>query len=200
MRSQHKNEVEVRTDTITSLLHCATQRSLRSYSLYFAVRSLTQCVPKAYFLSVIMILQSYHALYSKLHSLTRSKPSMSFDFHLASKGPCKRTQQVTTLLRVVGGFWPTMLRPFAYATNTNIVVVPCKRTQHVGPNNVACCWPTMLRPFAWDLLNTNFWIMCSAPCKRTQHVGAISPNIVEIVLADVGFRQGVETITTCWAR
>ena len=30
---------------------------------------------------------------------------------------------------------------------TNIVVVPCKRTQHVGPNNIACCWPTMLHPF-----------------------------------------------------
>ena len=27
-------------------------------------------------------------------------------------------------------------------TNANIVVVPCKRTQHVGPSNVACCWPT----------------------------------------------------------
>ena len=34
-----------------------------------------------------------------------------------------------------------------YATSANIVV-PCKRTQHVGPNNVTCCWPTMLRSFA----------------------------------------------------
>ena len=34
-----------------------------------------------------------------------------------------------------------------YATSANIVVVPCKRTQNVGPNNVVCCWPTMLRPF-----------------------------------------------------
>ena len=24
-------------------------------------------------------------------------------------------------------------------TSAKIVVVPCKRTQHVGPNNVACC-------------------------------------------------------------
>ena len=38
-----------------------------------------------------------------------------------------------------------------YATSANIVVVPCKRTQHVGPNNVACCWPTMLCLFAWAL-------------------------------------------------
>ena len=38
-----------------------------------------------------------------------------------------------------------------YATSANIVMVPCKRTQHVGPNNVACCWPTMLRPFGWTL-------------------------------------------------
>ena len=36
-------------------------------------------------------------------------------------------------------------------TSANVVVVPCKGTQHVGPNNVACCWPTMLRPFAWAL-------------------------------------------------
>ena len=35
-----------------------------------------------------------------------------------------------------------------YATSANIVVVPCKRTQRVGPNNAACCRPTMLRPFA----------------------------------------------------
>ena len=47
---------------------------------------------------------------------------------------------------------PTMLRPFACTglkgpKSANIVVVPCKRTQDVGPNNVAC-WPTMLRPFA----------------------------------------------------
>ena len=34
-------------------------------------------------------------------------------------------------------------------TSSNIVMVPCKRTQHVEPNNVACCWPTMLRPFAF---------------------------------------------------
>ena len=34
-------------------------------------------------------------------------------------------------------------------TSANIVVVPYKRTQHVGPNNVAYRWPTMLRPFAW---------------------------------------------------
>ena len=36
-----------------------------------------------------------------------------------------------------------------YVTSANIVVVPCKRTQHVGPDNVASSWPTMLRPFAW---------------------------------------------------
>ena len=31
------------------------------------------------------------------------------------------------------------------ATTHNMV---CKRSQHVGPNNVASCWPTMLRAFA----------------------------------------------------
>ena len=28
----------------------------------------------------------------------------------------------------------------------------CKRSQHVGPNNVASCWPTMLRVFARALI------------------------------------------------
>ena len=31
------------------------------------------------------------------------------------------------------------------ATTHNLV---CKRSQHVGPNNVVSCWPTMLRAFA----------------------------------------------------
>ena len=63
-----------------------------------------------------------------------------------------------TMLRVVGQqccvrlHGPKSLTSFKlYATSANIVVIPCKRTQHVGPNNVACCWPTMLRPFAWAL-------------------------------------------------
>ena len=40
------------------------------------------------------------------------------------------------------------------ATTHNMV---CKRSQHVGPNNVASCWPTMLRAFAraFRLLKTN---------------------------------------------
>ena len=76
-------------------------------------------------------------------------------------GPCKRTQQVTTLLRVVGVFGqqccvrlhgPKSLTGFKlYVTSANIVVIPCKRTQRVRPNSVECCWPTMLRPFAWAL-------------------------------------------------
>ena len=49
--------------------------------------------------------------------------------------------------------WPKRLTGFKlYATSANIVV-PCKRTQHVGLYNVACCWPTMLPPFAWALNN-----------------------------------------------
>ena len=35
--------------------------------------------------------------------------------------------------------------------SANIDVAPCKRTQYLGPNNVACSWPTMLCPFAWAL-------------------------------------------------
>ena len=55
-------------------------------------------------------------------------------------------QQVTTLLRVVGGFWPTMLRPFAWVSKSDrfqTIRNKCqhyygsigKRTQNVGPNN-----------------------------------------------------------------
>ena len=62
---------------------------------------------------------------------------------------------VLTLLGVFGEqccirlYGPKSLTDFKlYATSANIVVVPCKRTQHVGPNNVACYWSTMLRPFA----------------------------------------------------
>ena len=77
--------------------------------------------------------------------------------------PCKRTQQVTTLLGVVGQqccvrlHGPKSLTVFKlYAASANIVVVPCKRTQqvttlYVGPNNVGCYWSTMLGPFAWAL-------------------------------------------------
>ena len=71
---------------------------------------------------------------------------------------CNKSQHCCVLLRVFGQqccVWvrlqgPKSLTGFKlYATSANIVVVPCKRMQHVGPNNVACCWPTMLRPFAW---------------------------------------------------
>ena len=39
--------------------------------------------------------------------------------------------------------WPVSNYTQQVPTSANIVVVPCKRTQHVGPNNVACCWPTI---------------------------------------------------------
>ena len=51
----------------------------------------------------------------RIQFLKRCDSKMPFLHRLVFKGPCKRTQQVTTLLRVVGGFWPTMLRPFAWA-------------------------------------------------------------------------------------
>ena len=47
--------------------------------------------------------------------------------------------------------WPVSNYVQQVPTSANIVVVPCKGTQHVGPNNVACCWPTMLSPFAGPL-------------------------------------------------
>ena len=73
---------------------------------------------------------------------------------------CNKSQHCCVLLRVFGQQCcvcvrlemqgPKSLTGFKlYATSANIVVVPCKRMQHVGPNNVACCWPTMSRPFPW---------------------------------------------------
>ena len=58
-----------------------------------------------------------------------------------------------------------------YATSANIVVVPCKRTQPVGRNNVGCCWPTMLRPFAWALTLRGFSVSCYKQIIRVN-----SPN------------------------
>ena len=68
--------------------------------------------------------------------------------------PTTRNSVVTCCVRLHG---PKSLTGFKLcATSVNIVVVPCKRMQHVGPNNVACCWPTMLRSFAWALSNAAF--------------------------------------------
>ena len=55
------------------------------------------------------------------------------------------------LLRLVATCWmkfetgQTSNKSQQHATTHNMV---CKRSQHVGPNNVASCWPTMLRAFA----------------------------------------------------
>ena len=48
--------------------------------------------------------------------------------------------------------WPVSNYTQQVPTSADIVEVPCKRTQHVGPNNVGCCWPRMLRPFAWAFI------------------------------------------------
>ena len=58
------------------------------------------------------------------------------------KGPCKRTQQVTTLLRVVGGFWPTMLRPFAWAQKFDRFQTIRNKCQH-------CCGSTQTDATCW---------------------------------------------------
>ena len=84
------------------------------------------------------------------------------------KGPCKRTQQVTTLLRVVGQqrcvrlHWPKSLTGLKlHATS---VAVPCKQTQHVRTNNVERCWPTMLRSFAWALTASRISLFTKVKC------------------------------------
>ena len=56
------------------------------------------------------------------------------------------------LLRLVATCWmkfetgQTSSNNFQQVATTHNKV--CKRSQHVGPNNVASCWPTMLRAFA----------------------------------------------------
>ena len=71
--------------------------------------------------------------------------------HANGRNKC---QQLPTLLCVVGQqccvrlHGPKSLTGFnLYATSTNIVVVPCKRTQQV----TTLLGPTMLGPFAWAL-------------------------------------------------
>ena len=96
----------------------------------------------------------------------------------------RRTQQVTTLLRVVGVFCQQCcvrlhrLKSLAgfklYATSANKCQHCCCSMQtdatcSVGPNNVACRWPTMLSPFAWaftvsgvpKLVNVSIFIIVS---------------------------------------
>ena len=75
-------------------------------------------------------------------------------------------QTDATSHNIVACCWPTMLRPLVWSKKFDrfqtihhkckymptllwFQAVPCKRIQHIGPNNVACCWPTSLRPFAW---------------------------------------------------
>ena len=112
--------------------------------------------------------------------------SLVFYFRIqqkSCKGPCKRSQHCWPTRRNIVG--PNMLRAFAHhvvcccvllrlvgscwmkfetgqtssnnfqqvATTHNMV---CKRSQHVGPNNVASCWPTMLRAFARAFLTFSF--------------------------------------------
>ena len=54
----------------------------------------------------------------------------------------------------------------------------CNIGQHGVQTNATCCAQHV----------AIVWTGIKAPCKRTQHVGATSPNIVGIVLANVGFR------------
>ena len=52
-------------------------------------------------------------------------------------------------------------------TTRNMV---CKRSQHVGPNNVAFCWPTMLRALARAFKHTHsiFGLLLPLWCFPTQ--------------------------------
>ena len=82
VQSQHENKVEVRTDTITSLLHYATQRSLWPYSLYFAVRSLTANIASSFTDFVIYQPPKYHHLMRKSQSETlKSTLTLLLDAH-----------------------------------------------------------------------------------------------------------------------
>ena len=66
----------------------------------------------------------------------------------ATKGPCKQAQQVTTLLRVVGSFWPAMLHPFAWALKFDRFQTVRNTCQQMR----TLLWDaTLLRPFAWAL-------------------------------------------------
>ena len=74
------------------------------------------------------------------------------------------------LLRLVGSCWmkfetgQTSSNNFQQVATTHNITV-CKRSQHVGPNNVASCWPTMLRAFARAL-----------ECKLIFHLSPSSPR------------------------
>ena len=70
--------------------------------------------------------------------------------------------------------WPVSNFTQQVPTSADIVVVPCKRTQHVGPNNVTCCWPTVLRPFAWAFTICLFsWKAVFKPDVFVRHVAFV---------------------------
>ena len=82
-----------------------------------------------------------------LATLLANKTQHCWAQHVASVcTPC------CVLLRLVGSCWmkfetgQTSSKKSQQHTTANNMV--CKRSQHVGPNNVASCRPTMLRAFA----------------------------------------------------
>ena len=83
--------------------------------------------------------------------------------------------------------WPWEI-PIQLATNDHHLAGRFKpRVQRV----VLVAYARLQLIFVVNSCWTPFWNQCvtaKAPCKRTQHVGTTSPNIVGIVLADVGFR------------
>ena len=67
-----------------------------------------------------------------------------------------KSQHCCVLLanNVASVFMGLKVRPVSnYTQQVPKLLWLCKRTQHVGPNNVGCCWPTMLRPFARAFMN-----------------------------------------------
>ena len=72
-----------------------------------------------------------------------------------------------------------------HATTHNMV---CKRSQHVGPNNVASCWPTMLRAFSWAFRNLS--------CLRTNYGKKGGTRLIPNV--KISWARIVFVWLTCW--
>ena len=63
-----------------------------------------------------------------------------------------------------------------YATNANIVVVPCKRTQHVGPNSVASVCMALYQ-IAWWLFHLQAIVMSPTDRRTFRWRTLLSPPL-----------------------
>ena len=92
----------------------------------------------------------YYSCRNKVYSFIQkvnhsiSKPTLTFKAHANGRNkPQQWSVMLANNVASVCGLevWTVSNYTQQVPTSANIVLVPCKRTENVGPNNIACCWP-----------------------------------------------------------